>query len=135
MAVPVGVPASFTEAVADPLGELLGRVAASVNTMAEGIHANRHATQACTEVDQCIDRLHALVVQKAGEPAARRLTFWLKNASSVSASYKADIGKLIVSEIEPNRWSAVRRSEHSHQVQQVAGTLRAVGSLVRLQPA
>ena len=27
MAVPVGVPASFTEAVADPLGELLGRYA------------------------------------------------------------------------------------------------------------
>ena len=27
MAVPVGVPASFTEAVSDPLGELLGRYA------------------------------------------------------------------------------------------------------------
>ncbi|MGH8602432.1 MAG: hypothetical protein ACREXR_06545 [Gammaproteobacteria bacterium] len=113
------------------LADLLCTIADCISAIADGVEKAHHTKEKCAELSTYALNLDDLVKSEVGEDVAHKPTVRLRRVEFVPSFSEDDIGSLIETETKP-KWWRVSRFEQSQEIRQIAGTVRAIGNLVRV---
>jgi hypothetical protein len=113
------------------LADLLCEVADCTKNIADGVKEGRRTTFECKELSVYANNIFELIKSETDEETARKITFQLNYVSAAPGVAAESLGDQVGSFAKP-KWSAYKRFRQADEIYEIAGTIRALGNLVRV---